>query len=153
MDLGNENNVFSMLGGSIDGYVSLGYFKGYDPLIDPCCVCLGYLASKVMWTAFFNPSYYFSKAFDKVKRILIVFGVILLLPTLCFLNCGPRSLIVSYVRRRHLMWWAESWSCDKVLDTLFAQRTRRLSLVASRPNPVRLFSFVSFASSCFSYFE
>ena len=35
MDLGYENNMFSMLGVSVDDYVSLGYFKGYDPSIDP----------------------------------------------------------------------------------------------------------------------
>ena len=32
-----------------------------------------------MLTIFFNPSYDFSKTFDKVKRILIIFGVILII--------------------------------------------------------------------------
>jgi len=76
IDLGYENNMFSMLGGSLDNYVSLGYFRGYDPSIDPYCVCLEDLPRKVMCTTIFNRSYDFHKAFDKVKRIFVVFGVI-----------------------------------------------------------------------------
>jgi len=48
MDLGYEDNVFYMLGGSVDDYVSLGYFRGYDNSIDPYCVCLEDLPRKVM---------------------------------------------------------------------------------------------------------
>jgi len=32
-----------------------------------------------MWTAFFNPSYDFSKAIDKVKRTFDIIGVILVI--------------------------------------------------------------------------
>jgi len=70
IDLGYEDNMFSMLGGNVDDYVSLGYFRRYDPSIDPYCVCLRNLPKKVMWTIFFNHSYDFSKVIDKVKRIL-----------------------------------------------------------------------------------
>ena len=76
VDLGYEDNMFSMLGGNVDDYVSLGYFRGYDPSIDPYCVCLEDLSRKITWTTFFNPSYDFSKAIDKVKRILHVFVVV-----------------------------------------------------------------------------
>jgi len=31
VDLSNENNLFSMLNGNVDEYVSLCYFRGYDP--------------------------------------------------------------------------------------------------------------------------
>ena len=57
MDLGYKANMFNMLGGNVDDYVSLGYFSGYNPFIDPYCVCLEDLPMKVMWTIFFNPFY------------------------------------------------------------------------------------------------
>jgi len=79
MDLGHEDNMFRMLGGKVDDYVSLDYFKGYDPLIDPYCVCLEDLFRKVIWTTFFNPSYDFFMGSNKVKRIFVVFGVILII--------------------------------------------------------------------------
>jgi len=78
-DLGYVGNMFIMLGGSLDNYASLGYFRRYDPCIDPYCVCLGDLPNKITWTTFFNHSYDFFMAVDKVKRILIVFGVILVI--------------------------------------------------------------------------
>jgi len=74
--LGHEDNEFNVLGGNVDDYASLGYFRGYNPSIDPYYVCLDDLPRKIMWTTFFNPSYNFSKPIDKVKRILVVFGVI-----------------------------------------------------------------------------
>ena len=48
VDLGHEDNMFNMLGGNAHYYVSLGYLRGYDPSIDPYCVCLGDLPSKIM---------------------------------------------------------------------------------------------------------
>ena len=68
--------MFSVLDGSVDDYVSLGNFKGSYPSIDPYCVYLENLPRIVMWTTLFTPSYDFSKAIDKVKRILVVFGVV-----------------------------------------------------------------------------
>jgi len=59
--------------------VSLGYLRGYDPSIDPYCVSLEDLPRKITWTTFFNPSYDFSMIFDKVKRMLNVFGTILVI--------------------------------------------------------------------------
>jgi len=78
-DLGYENNVFDVLSGNANNFVSLGYFKGCDPSIDPYCVCLRDLPKKITWTTFFNPSYDFSKVIDKVKRMLNVFGTILVI--------------------------------------------------------------------------
>jgi len=77
--LGYEDNPFSLLGRNVVDCVSVGYFRGYDPSIDPYYTCLGDLPKKIMWTTFFNPSDDFSKAFDKVKRILNLFGVILVI--------------------------------------------------------------------------
>ena len=68
-----------MLGGKGDDYVSLGYFRRYDPSIDPYYVCLEDLSRKITWTTFFNSSYDFSKAIDKVKRMFDIFGVILVI--------------------------------------------------------------------------
>ena len=68
--------MLSMLGGSLENYVSLSYFRGYDPSI---CVCLEDIPRTVMWTTIFNHSYDFSMGFDKVKRILTLFGVILVI--------------------------------------------------------------------------
>ena len=89
-----------VLGGNVHGYVSLAYLRGYDPSIDPYCIWLGDLAGKIIWTTFFNPSYDFSKAFDKVKRIPILFRVVFIIASRVFhfLDFGPRSLISSYVR-------------------------------------------------------
>ena len=79
VDLGYENNVFDMFGGNADNYVSLGYLRGYVLSIDPYYVSVEDLPRKITWTTLFNPSYDFSMGFDKVKRILILFSVILVI--------------------------------------------------------------------------
>jgi len=79
IDLGYEDNVFDVLGGYVDNFLSLGYLRGYDPSIDPYCVYVGDLPRKVMLTVFFNPCYDFSMGFDKVKRILAIFHVVLVI--------------------------------------------------------------------------
>jgi len=76
IDLGCADNMFSILSGNVDDYVFLGYFRRYDPYIDPYCVCLGDLPKKITWTTCFNPFYDLSMGFDKVKRIPILFGVV-----------------------------------------------------------------------------
>jgi len=35
MDLGYEINMFSMLGRNVDDYVSICYFRGYNPSVGP----------------------------------------------------------------------------------------------------------------------
>jgi len=98
VDLGYKDKMFNVLGGNVDYYLSLGYLRGYDPSIDSYCVCLENLPRKITRTTFFNHRYDFSVGFDKVKRILILFGVILVVASyLYFLNCAPRSLISSCV--------------------------------------------------------
>jgi len=77
VELGYDDNMFNMLGGNVDSFLSLGYFCGYDASLDPYCIFLEDLPRKIIWSTFFNPSYDFSKAFDKVKRTLVVFGMIL----------------------------------------------------------------------------
>ena len=46
-DLGYENNVCDVLGWNSNNFMSLGYFRGCDPSIDPSCVCLGNLPKKI----------------------------------------------------------------------------------------------------------
>jgi len=100
VDLGHVDNMFSMIGGSLDNYVPLGHFSGYDPFIDPYCACLEDLPKKVMWTTFFNPSYDLSMVFAKVMRMLILFGV--------------TFVIASYLLFSEL--WSQEF--DKLLHTL-----------------------------------
>jgi len=68
-----------VLGGNVDDYLPLDYFREYDSSIDPYYVCLGDLPRKVMWTTFFDCSYDFCKAIDKVIRILNVFDVVFII--------------------------------------------------------------------------
>ena len=58
--LGYEDNMFDVLGGKLDNFVSLGYLRGYDSSIDPYSVSLEDLSRKITWTTFFNPFYDFS---------------------------------------------------------------------------------------------
>ena len=67
-----------MFGENVDNFLSLGYFSGYNASIDPYRVSLEDFLRKIAWTTFFNHSYDFSMRFDKVKRMLNVFGVILI---------------------------------------------------------------------------
>jgi len=39
-DLGYEDNMFSMLGGNFDDFVSLGCSSRFNASIDPYCICL-----------------------------------------------------------------------------------------------------------------
>ena len=45
VNLGYEDNMFSMLGGNVDNFLSLGYFCGYDASADN--------PRKIMWNTFF----------------------------------------------------------------------------------------------------
>ena len=58
---------------------SLGTFGGYNPSFDPFHAYLVKFPRKLMWTTFFNHSFDFSKAFDKVKRALDIIDTIVLL--------------------------------------------------------------------------
>jgi len=48
IDFDYDGNEFNVLGGNVDDYVSLVYFRGYDPSIDPYCVFLEDLPRKIM---------------------------------------------------------------------------------------------------------
>ena len=49
IDLGYDENMFNMLGGNLDDYVSLGCFSGYNASLDPYYMCLGDLPKKITW--------------------------------------------------------------------------------------------------------
>ena len=70
--MGYKDSMFNMLDGNGQHYMSIGYLRGYDPSIDPYCVSLEDLLKKITWATFFNLSYDFSKAINKVKRMLNV---------------------------------------------------------------------------------
>ena len=71
VDLGHAVKMFNILGENVDDYVSLGYFGGNDPSIDPYCVCLEDFPKKIIWNTFFNHSYSFSTVFTKLRGYLI----------------------------------------------------------------------------------
>jgi len=71
--------MFNILGRNVDNFLSLGYLRGYDPSINPYCRSLENLPRKITWTACCNPFYDFAMGFDKVKRMLNVFGVIFII--------------------------------------------------------------------------
>ena len=77
--MGHAHKMFYVLSGNFDNFLSLCCFRGFNASLDPYYMYLEDLPRKITWTTFFNPSYDFSKAFDKVKRILILFGVILVI--------------------------------------------------------------------------
>jgi len=70
VDLGHEDNIFSMLGGNDHDYLSLGYLRGYDPSIDPYCISLEDLPRKITWTSCFNPFYDFLWALIRLRGYL-----------------------------------------------------------------------------------
>ena len=53
-DLGYEDNMFSMLGGNVDNFISLGYFSGYNASLDPYFMHLVDAPRKIMWNTFFD---------------------------------------------------------------------------------------------------
>ena len=62
-DLGYEDNMFDVLGGNVDNFLSLGFFSGYDASLDPYYIYLVDKPKKIMWDTFLNFSFDFSMAF------------------------------------------------------------------------------------------
>ena len=77
-NLGCKDNMFICLVGILM-ILGLGCIRSRDPSIYPCSLYLKYWPRKVMWTTFFIPSYDFSEALDKIKRILIIFDAIFII--------------------------------------------------------------------------
>jgi len=59
-------------GNGIDCMDALGTFRGYSPSLDPYCLFLGNMPTKILFTIVFNHSTDFSKASDKFKRALTI---------------------------------------------------------------------------------
>ena len=57
---------------------SLGDIRGCTPSFDPYCVYLKDMPRKIVWGTFFDHVFNFSIAFDKCKRAMIFFTMILL---------------------------------------------------------------------------
>jgi len=113
-DLGNKDPVPNLLGGNNENVESLGSLCGYDAALDPYCIDLVDLPSKIMWNTIFDFSFDFSMAFDLLKRALIYFVFILCM--LSYLQaCEPhavafdkllRALTMSSLSSRVLKTWS-----------------------------------------------
>ena len=79
VDLDYEVNMFNILGGNANSFVSLGCFIGFNASLDPYNMYLEDLPRKITWTTFFNPSYDLCKAIYKVEKILNVLEMILVI--------------------------------------------------------------------------
>ena len=62
VDLGHESHMLKLLGGNNEIFESLGYFRGYNAVLDPYCIDLVDLPRKIMYT-FITFSFDFSMAF------------------------------------------------------------------------------------------
>ena len=51
-DLGRKDNIFDMLGGNLDNFLSLSYLSGYDASFDLYCIYLGHKRKKILWNTF-----------------------------------------------------------------------------------------------------
>ena len=52
---------------------SVGDLRGYNPSFDRYCAYLEDVPQKIMWSTFFDHTFYFSMAFDEFKRPLTLF--------------------------------------------------------------------------------
>jgi len=93
VDLGYEGNMFHVLGGNTDNFVSLGYFGGYNPSNDPYCMHLVAKPRKITWNTFLDFSLDFSMAFDFLKRAMTLFATIILILSYCH---ACKSHVVSF---------------------------------------------------------
>ena len=59
IDLGSVDNTFSMSGGNIDMFLSIGYFSGYNASLDTYCLFLVDKPRKITWNTFFDFSFDF----------------------------------------------------------------------------------------------
>jgi len=91
VDLGHEDNIFNMLSGNVDIFMSLGYFKEYDAFLDPYCIHLVDKPRKKLWNNFFAFSFDFSMLFALIKRALTSFALILFMFSYCN-ACEPHAL-------------------------------------------------------------
>jgi len=72
------DHLFDMLKGkAFDIIRSLGTFEGYNPSINLFYEYLVDLPRKILWTTFFDHSFDFYKAYDKLKRALTFIDLIL----------------------------------------------------------------------------
>jgi len=73
--------MFSMLGGNIDNFVSLGYFSRYNASLLPYFMYLMDALRKIMYNTFFDFSFDFTMGFSLLKRAPTFFVMfILMLP-------------------------------------------------------------------------
>jgi len=124
VDMGNEDNIFCMLGGNVETFESLGNFSGHNVTLDPYCINLVDKPRKIMWSTFFDFSFDFSMALTLTG--LILFFVLIFMFCHCH-ACEPhamafdkllRALTASALHSRVL-------TCDGVADAPCDQTFRR----------------------------
>jgi len=77
VNMSHEDNMLSMLSGNVKNFGSLGYFSRYNAALDPYCIHLVDKPRKIMWSSFFDFSFYFFMAIT--LRGLILFFVLILM--------------------------------------------------------------------------
>jgi len=125
VDLGNDDNMLNMLGGTAETFESLGYFSGYDVTLDPYCIKVD-KPRKIMWNPFFDLSFDFSLAFTLIKRALIFLTLILCMLSYCqtwkpFAEEFNKLLCALTTSE----WRARVLICDGVADAPYASIIRR----------------------------
>jgi len=80
VDLGYDDNIFDVLGGNVDNFVSLGYLNAS---FNPHCMYLVAALRKIMWTIFLDFSLDFSMTFGLLKVTMTLFATIILMLSHC----------------------------------------------------------------------
>jgi len=75
--------MFSMLGGNINNFISLGYFYGYNAFLDPYYMHLVDAPRKIIWNTFFDYSFDFSIIFGLMRKVLSFFKFFFLMLSHC----------------------------------------------------------------------
>jgi len=77
MDLGYDDNMLNIIGGSDETIESLGSLCGYDAALDPYCINLVDKPRKILSNIFCASSFDFSIAFTFMKRVINLFAMII----------------------------------------------------------------------------
>ena len=98
--MGYVDNMFNVLGGSVENFESLGSLCGYDAALDQYCIDLEDKLRKIMWNTIFDFSFDFSMAYSLIKRALIYFILILCMLSY-FQACEPH--VVAFDKLLHAL--------------------------------------------------
>ena len=83
MDLGYDDNMLNVIGGSDEPFESPGYLCRHDTALDLYCINLVDKPRKILSNIFFASSFDFSFAFKLLKRTITFFALVLYMPSYC----------------------------------------------------------------------